>query len=138
MAKNRAQRRAKANKSANSQGVEKQGTTVGRWDLPSFDTGLAGEWTPARVISDAPDIPANDTDPQLKPIRTGWGWAKLVSWIFIVGSAIAMIVVMWIPNVILLTIGIVSLVFFLSVLSLFIVQSPNDVNPYLDSNGTAV
>lgn len=144
MAKNRAQRRAAQGGSASTDDeLQDQGqqSATSQWiydqKASNLESGTSG-WTPSRVDVEMPEIPSNDFNPQLQRIHNAWGWAKLVSWIFIVGSAIAMIVVMWIPELSLLTIGIVSVIFFLSVLSLFIVQSPRDVNPNLDSNGTAV
>ncbi|MEE1324802.1 MAG: hypothetical protein U0K19_04350 [Bifidobacteriaceae bacterium] len=100
---------------------------------------VALEWRPGRVatITDA-DVAALSPDPMSSRRHSGWGNAKIVTWTVIVLSALAFIIVMWIPNLPMWGIVTVSAVFLAGVLSLFIVQSPRDVNPYVDENGTAV
>ena len=100
---------------------------------------VALEWRPGRVatITDA-DVAALSPDPMSSRRHTGWGNAKIVTWTVIVLSALAFIIVMWIPKLPMWGIVTVSAVFLAGVLSLFIVQSPRDVNPYVDENGTAV
>lgn len=66
------------------------------------------------------------------------GWGRFFSWLFIILSGIAFIVVMFLPNKPLWAIVTVSVIFVLGVLSLFLFSgSPSD-NPNVDSNGTAV
>ena len=97
------------------------------------------EWRPGRVaaVVDAA-VAASSPDPMSSRRHTGWGKAKIVSWTVMVLAAVAFIIVMWIPNLPMWGIVTVSAVFLAGVLSLFVVQSPRDVNPYLDENGTAV
>ncbi|MCI1983991.1 MAG: hypothetical protein LKJ47_04360 [Bifidobacteriaceae bacterium] len=115
------------------------------------------EWVPSRVDMDGNAISADDADmnasdtaiqdatsasaqtnTSLKRKRTGKGWAKFFSWLLIGLSAVAFLIVMWIPNLPMWAIITVSAIFAVGVLSLFAVRGDNDKNPYLDENGTAV
>ncbi|MBR4414178.1 MAG: hypothetical protein IKS59_02520 [Aeriscardovia sp.] len=77
-------------------------------------------------------------DPMRSRKHTAWGKAKIVDWTLIILSALAFLVIMWIPHITITAIIIVTSIFLIGILGLFIVQSPNDTNPYLDENGTAV
>ena len=77
-------------------------------------------------------------DPMGKRYHSGWGIAKLVNWVVMALSGIVFFVIIWLPELAIWATISVSAVFIATVLMLFVLQSPKDVNPYLDENGTAV
>lgn len=77
-------------------------------------------------------------DPMGRRYHSGWGIAKIINWIVMALSGIVFFVIIWIPGLYMWATLSVSGVFIATVLVLFILQSPKDVNPYLDENGTAV
>ncbi len=143
---NRAQRRANARRNKNGdteRRVSDQGLFEAKADAVA--QGRTGEWRPSRVDPAEELRREQELTPQEKDAQatvsartTGWGIAKLISWLLIILSALAFLIIMWIPGLPMWGILTVTIIFGLGVLSLFIVRSPNDVNPYLDANGTAV
>lgn len=113
-----------------------------------------GEWKPGRVDPDGEPIAAapDATDaagtasatqqtvlnPNLARKRTWRDWMRFASWVLIALSALAFLIVMWIPSLPMWAIITVSAFFAVGVLSLFVVRGDTDKNPYLDENGTAV
>ena len=65
-------------------------------------------------------------------------WFRVASWALIALSAIAFLVVMWLPSHPMWLIATVSIVFAVGVLSLFFTAGNPKHNPNLDQNGTAV
>lgn len=142
---NRAQRRAQArNKndqlSREQRSANDQATFEARADRVARTN--TGEWRPGRVEASVIPTPqeqeARRVEEQKHRKRTGLDVAKFVSWLLIVLSAIAFLVIMWIPRLPIWVIITVCAVFVVGVMSLFIVRSPHVKNPYLDENGTAV
>lgn len=145
---NRAQRRAN-NKAAQKAGTNGQpeasrsATDQARFNRQA-DRVAEGttEWVPRRVdpVEDVVSEPAVNVQTMAVPTRkrSAKGWMKFFSWALIAISAVAFLIVMWIPNLPLWAIATVSGVFIVGVLSLFIVRGDHDKNPYLDENGTAV
>ena len=77
-------------------------------------------------------------DPMGRRYHSGWGIAKIINWIIMALAGIVFFVIIWLPHLAMWATISVSAVFIATVLMLFILQSPKDVNPYLDENGTAV
>jgi hypothetical protein len=141
---NRAQRRANARRKNDMNG-ERRASDQGLFEAKAdaVAEGRKGVWRPSRV--EPVEQVRHELTPQEKDAQakvsartTGWGIAKLISWLLIVLSSLAFLILMWIPGLPMWAILTVTIVFGLGVLSLFIVRSPHDVNPYLDANGTAV
>ena len=65
-------------------------------------------------------------------------WIPCGQWVLIALSAIAFLVVMWLPSHPMWLIATVSIVFAVGVLSLFFTAGNPKHNPNLDQNGTAV
>jgi hypothetical protein len=65
-------------------------------------------------------------------------WLRLLSWVLIVLSCVAFLVIMWLSNVPMWLVITVSAVFAVGVLSLFFVGGSPKENPNLDDYGTAV
>ncbi|MCI1901159.1 MAG: hypothetical protein LKI93_00260 [Bifidobacteriaceae bacterium] len=157
---NRAQRRANqraANKNGESGQPEgTQSATSQAMFNNKADRVAEGrdEWVPGRVDANGDTVTAaqasaneearaeHDAKVQanvsLARKRTTKGWLKFFSWLLIGLSALAFLIVMWIPNLPMWAIVTVSAIFAVGVLSLFVVRGDNDKNPYLDENGTAV
>lgn len=141
---NRAQRRANARRN-NDENVQRRYSDQGLFEekADAVAEGRTGEWRPSRVtpvvVEHHEPTPAErDDEARLHARDTAWGIAKLVSWLLIVVSSLAFLIIMWIPGLPMWAILTVTIIFALGVLSLFIVRSPHDSNPYLDANGTAV
>ena len=77
-------------------------------------------------------------DPMGRRYHSGWGIAKIINWVIMALAGIVFFVIIWLPHLAMWATISVSAVFIATVLMLFILQSPKDVNPYLDENGTAV
>lgn len=141
MAKNRAQRRAdrKAQKKDERE-VSQSATSQWMYDqkAANIENGQPGQWRPGKIESRDIVTSTVALDAKLAHAHSAWGYGKAVAWTLIVLSAIAFLVVMWIPQLPTWAIITVSAVFIAGVLSLFIIQSPRDVNPNVDENGTAV
>ncbi|OZG50936.1 hypothetical protein [Bombiscardovia coagulans] len=149
---NRAERRAQA-KSAQQEGrgpyargsMKSRRGVVDESSLQDKARRLAngdnGEWKPSGhhdvTYSTAVNPNLNDAKLSHKP-RSVKQWFRFVSWTLIVLSAIAFLVVMWIPNLPMWAIVTISAVFIVGVLSLFFVGGSYKENPRLDSYGTAV
>jgi Flp pilus assembly protein TadB len=143
---NRAQRRAQArNKDAQTLSREQrsandQATFEARADRVARTN--SGVWRPGKVednvIPTPQEVEEQKVEEQEHRKHTGLDVAKFISWLIIVLSALAFMIVMWIPRLPMWVIILVSAIFVVGVLSLFIVRSPHYHNPYLDENGTAV
>ncbi|KFI58676.1 membrane protein [Bifidobacterium gallicum] len=149
---NRAERRAKAK----GKGIPQQyDSTNGRGRKGMIDEqqlqersvriaeGKKGPWKPTsseiEAEEHAMDTDPNDFDPPaVRAPHSARNWARLVSWVVIVVSAMFFFVVMWLPNHPDWAILVVSGVFALGVLSLFFTAGNPKNNPNLDQNGTAV
>ena len=151
---NRAERRAQAK--AGRRGVPSQyDQTRGRGRSGMIDEyqlqqkserlidGTDGEWKPSggkiaeteTVLTTNPDY----TNPKMfKAPHSMRQWFRVVSWALIALSAIAFLVVMWLPSHPMWLIATVSIVFAVGVLSLFFTAGNPKHNPNLDQNGTAV
>ena len=150
---NRAERRAQAKRSRRGQGTATQPRSRSRAgvidEATLQDRALhlqesgTDEWKPSASTSSpehdvTPDDYASRNPSKAPAPKTARGWGRFFSWLFIVLSAIAFIVVMFLPNKPLWAIVTVSAIFIIGVLSLFLFSgSPSD-NPNVDSNGTAV
>lgn len=77
-------------------------------------------------------------DPMGRRYHSGWGIAKIINWLIMALDGMVFFVIIWLPHLAMWATLSVSAVFIATVLMLFILQSPKDVNPYLDENGTAV
>ncbi len=142
---NRAQRRANARRNKNGENTERRASDQGLFEskADAVAEGRTGEWRPRVDLAEScaeQELTPQEKDAQatVSARTTGWGIAKLISWLLIILSALAFLIIMWIPGLPMWGILTVTIIFGLGVLSLFIVRSPNDVNPYLDANGTAV
>lgn len=136
---NRAQRRAAARmKDEETKGVSSQRKFDNQADRVARTKN--GEWRPGRVDKpvEEPASSQDDVNLTIARKRTPREWAKFFSWLFIVVSAVAFLIVMWIPRLPLAAIVAVTIVFVIGVVSLFFVRSDHDRNPYVDENGTAV
>ena len=103
------------------------------------------EWKPSASTeprSHDKDVTPDDLafrNPKKAPApSTVRGWGRFFSWLFIVLSAIAFIIVMFLPSKPLWAIVTGSVIFILGVLSLFLFGGSPSENPNVDSNGTAV
>lgn len=146
---NRAQRRAnqKAARTTTKNGqpeVSRSATTQATFNNQA-DRVAEGkdQWVPGRIDPDGNVIDetaeeAETAAPKISRKRTWRDWLKVCSWTLITLSAIAFLVVMWIPNLPIWAVITVSAFFVVGVLSLFVVRGDHDKNPYLDENGTAV
>lgn len=156
MVTNRAQRRAN-NRSARRNGTDstRPEATRSATDQARFNRHAdrvasgKGEWKPGRVDADGDVISTEAAassrqeqsqvlNPTLSRKRTWRDWLRFASWVLIVVSALAFLIVMWIPNLPMWAIITVSAIFAVGVLSLFVVRGDSDKNPYVDENGTAV
>ncbi|RSX55993.1 hypothetical protein D2E26_0556 [Bifidobacterium dolichotidis] len=105
--------------------------------------GKKGPWKPTSSVIEAQDS-VLDTDPNdynppaVHAPHSARNWARVISWIVIVLSAIAFFVVMWLPSHPDWAILIVAGVFALGVISLFFTAGNPKNNPNLDQYGTAV
>ncbi|MFT9243540.1 MAG: tripartite tricarboxylate transporter TctB family protein [Bifidobacterium aquikefiri] len=99
-----------------------------------------GVWKPAGHVD--VDIQKTATKDQAMPSigtpSTFRQWLRILSWILIVVSACAFVVIMWASTTPLWLVITVSALFAVGVLSLFIVGGSPRENPNLDDNGTAV
>jgi Flp pilus assembly protein TadB len=143
---NRAQRRAQA-RNKNAQNVTREQRSAN--DQATFEARAdrvartnSGEWRPGKVeenvLPTPQEVEEQKVEEQEHRKHTGLDVAKFISWLIIVLSALAFLIVMWIPHLPLWAILLVSAIFVIGVLSLFIVRSTHYRNPYLDENGTAV
>lgn len=147
---NRAERRANAKRSrrgTNSQPQRVQTRSrqgmVDEYSLQErsvrLENGQTAEWKPTSS-SDLPEQSASSARTMRKPgaPRGVRGWLRFVSWALIILSAIAFLVVMWIPGMPTWSTIVVAAVFAVGVLSLFFVAGNPKDNPNLDEYGTAV
>lgn len=99
-----------------------------------------GVWKPSGHADD--DIQKTASDPLTMPAINAPSslrqWLRVLSWVLIVISACAFVVVMWISSTPLWLVITVSVVFAVGVLSLLLVGGSPRENPNLDDNGTAV
>ncbi|MBT1166263.1 hypothetical protein [Bifidobacterium simiarum] len=105
--------------------------------------GQTGEWKPsaATLVPDAEESAHAGYMREPKALRAPHGvrgWLRFLCWALIVLSAIAFLVVMWIPNMPTWSVIVVAAVFAVGVLSLFFVAGNPKDNPNVDANGTAV
>lgn len=142
---NRAQRRANARRNKNGENTERRASDQGLFEskADAVAEGRTGEWRPSRVdtvVEQRRELTPQEKDDaaRISARATGWGIAKLVSWLLIILSSIAFLIIMWIPGLPMMVLLTVTIIFAIGVLSLFVVRSPHDTNPYLDANGTAV
>ena len=153
---NRAERRAQAK--AGRRGVPSQyDQTRGRGRSGMIDEyqlqqksqrlqdGTDGtEWKPSGgTIADTETLLTtnpNYTNPKMfKAPHSVRQWFRVASWVLIALSAIAFLVVMWLPSHPMWLISTVAIVVFVvGVLSLFFTAGNPKHNPNLDQNGTAV
>lgn len=151
---NRAERRAQAKR--NRRGVPQQyDQTQGRARSGMLDEyqlqeksrrlqdGTDGPWKPsASTITETEN--ALNTNPDYKNPKMFKAphsvrqWFRVASWVLIALSAIAFLVVMWLPSHLMWLISTVAIVFAVGVLSLFFTAGNPKHNPNLDQNGTAV
>ena len=158
---NRAERRAQAKN--NRRGVPQQyDQTHGRARSGMLDEyqlqeksrrlqdGTDGPWKPTggtiisffftspilcRFMTTSP----NYTNPKMfKAPHSARQWFRVISWLLIALSAIAFLVIMWLPSHPMWLVATVSIVFAVGVLSLFFTAGNPKHNPNLDQNGTAV
>ena len=141
---NRAERRAQAKR--NRRGVPQQyDQTQGRARSGMLDEyqlqeksrrlqdGTDGPWKPsASTITETENV--LNTNPDYKNPKM----FRVASWVLIALSAIAFLVVMWLPSHPMWLISTVAIVFAVGVLSLFFTAGNPKHNPNLDQNGTAV
>ena len=81
----------------------------------------------------------NYTNPKMfKAPHSARQWFRVISWLLIALSAIAFLVIMWLPSHPMWLVATVSIVFAVGVLSLFFTAGNPKHNPNLDQNGTAV
>lgn len=153
---NRAERRANARRSRNSsrndgrpQMVRSRQGLVDEYSLQErsirLQNGETGPWKPSATKLDVEQsgssVPEDFSVNNPKDLRGPHGvkgWLRFFCWLLIVLSAIAFFVVMWIPNMPVWSIIVVSVVFAIGVLSLFFVAGNAKDNPNVDANGTAV
>ncbi|MDD6373036.1 MAG: tripartite tricarboxylate transporter TctB family protein [Bifidobacteriaceae bacterium] len=149
---NRAQRRAQARQSKGTaqQRNRSRAGAVDEYALQERSLHLQqsgkDEWKPSsstdpksREREVTPDDDLGLRNPNKAPApKTARGWGRLFSWLFIILSGIAFIVVMFLPNKSLWAIVTVSVIFVLGVLSLFLFGGSPSENPNVDDNGTAV
>lgn len=98
----------------------------------------SAQWQPSSSVE---DVDAATSVADRRPARAGFRvrqWLKLVSWVLIAVSAVAFLVIMWLPGHPMWLIITVSAVFVVGVLSLFLSAEDPRHNPNLDANGTAV
>lgn len=151
---NRAERRAQANR--NRRGVPQQyDQTQGRARSGMLDEyqlqeksrrlqdGTDGPWKPsASTITETENVLNTNPDyknPKMfKAPHSVRQWFRVASWVLIALSAIAFLVVMWLPSHPMWLISTVAIVFAVGVLSLFFTAGNPKHNPNLDQNGTAV
>ena len=152
---NRAERRAQAK--AGRRGVPSQyDQTQGRGRSGMIDEyqlqqksqrlqdGTDGtEWKPSGgTIADTETLLTtnpNYTNPKMfKAPHSARQWFRVISWLLIALSAIAFLVIMWLPSHPMWLVATVSIVFAVGVLSLFFTAGNPKHNPNLDQNGTAV
>lgn len=112
-----------------------------------LQNGETGEWKPAAHFdgpqrTDGVGIDSDGLsvrDPKnLRGPHGVRGWVRFFCWLLIVLSAVAFVVVMWIPNMPTWSIILVAAIFAVGVLSLFFVAGNPKDNPNIDANGTAV
>lgn len=137
-----AQERNRAGRTVREEGMSEEALQRRSMHLQTSGTD---EWKPSSSTSAAAkaatvipeDYATRNPERAPKP-TTARGWGRFFGWLFIVLSAIAFIVVMFIPDRPLAAIVTVSVIFVLGVLSLFIFGGESNDNPNVDSNGTAV
>lgn len=105
--------------------------------------GTDGPWKPTggSVVENESLLTTNPdyTNPKMfKAPHSMRQWFRVASWTLIALSAIAFLVVMWLPSHPMWLIATVSIVFAIGVLSLFFTAGNPKHNPNLDQNGTAV
>ncbi len=151
---NRAERRAQAK--SNRRGVPQQyDQTQGRARSGMLDEyqlqeksrrlqdGTDGPWKPsASTITETENVLNTNPDyknPKMfKAPHSVRQWFRVASSVLIALSAIAFLVVMWLPSHPMWLISTVAIVFAVGVLSLFFTAGNPKHNPNLDQNGTAV
>lgn len=151
---NRAERRAQAKN--NRRGVPQQyDQTHGRARSGMLDEyqlqeksrrlqdGTVGPWKPTGgTIEETESLlttSPNYTNPKMfKAPHSARQWFRVISWLLIALSAIAFLVIMWLPSHPMWLVATVSIVFAVGVLSLFFTAGNPKHNPNLDQNGTAV
>lgn len=106
-------------------------------------TALDGPWKPsASTITETENVLNTNPDyknPKMfKAPHSVRQWFRVASWVLIALSAIAFLVVMWLPSHPMWLISTVAIVFAVGVLSLFFTAGNPKRNPNLDQNGTAV
>ncbi|WP_314686249.1 tripartite tricarboxylate transporter TctB family protein [uncultured Bifidobacterium sp.] len=144
---NRAERRAQARRARRSGPTE---TTRGGVPVARRSSGLneyelqersrrlvdedGGAWKPSGSV-EATGRQTTGTSDAAHGLR--W-WLRVTSWVVICLSAIAFLIVMWLPSHPLWLIATVAAIFAVGILSLFFVAGSPASNPRLDGNGTAV
>ncbi|MFT8704220.1 tripartite tricarboxylate transporter TctB family protein [Bifidobacterium aquikefiricola] len=104
-----------------------------------MQTHETGVWKPTgHADVDIQRTATNKTMPAIATPSTFRQWLRMLSWILIVVSACAFVVIMWISTTPLWLVITVSAFFAIGVLSLFIVAGSPHENPNLDDHGTAV
>lgn len=146
---NRAERRAQAKQDRRNTGAREDRTrsragVMDEYALQERSRRLlehgTGEWKPTATTtttSETSDPTFSNPDLVRKPHSLRQTF-RIVSWTFIVLSMIAFFIVMWLPQRSVLLVGIVSAIFAIAVLSLFVVSGDSRHNPNLDAHGTAV
>ena len=151
---NRAERRAEAKRA--KKGIPSQydqtrgrarGGMVDEWSLQQksirLQDGTDGEWKPTGGSDVEPDLtlttnPHYSNPKAFKAPHSVHQWFRVVSWTLILLSAIAFLVVMWLPNDPEWLVITIAAVFIVGVVSLFFTAGDSKHNPNLDQNGTAV
>lgn len=144
---NRAERRAQARRARRSGQTE---TTRGGVPVARGSSGLneyelqersrrlteenGGAWTP----SGSAETAGRETTGIPSAVHGLRWWLRVASWTLICLSAVAFLVVMWLPSHPLWLIATVAAIFAVGILSLFFVPGSPASNPRLDGNGTAV
>ena len=105
--------------------------------------GTDGPWKPTGgTIEETESLlttSPNYTNPKMfKAPHSARQWFRVISWLLIALSAIAFLVIMWLPSHPMWLVATVSIVFAVGVLSLFFTAGNPKHNPNLDQNGTAV
>ncbi|PLS30899.1 hypothetical protein Uis1B_1188 [Bifidobacterium margollesii] len=109
-----------------------------------LQNGQTGEWKPSasKLVPEGTGEQGHATNRReprsLRAPQGVRGWLRFLCWTLIVLSAIAFLVVMWIPNMPTWSVIVVAAVFAVGVLSLFFVAGNPKDNPNVDANGTAV
>ncbi len=144
---NRAERRAQARRARRSgqtettQGgvpVARRSSGLNEYELQERSRRLVdrddGQWRPSGFAA----VPVEEDPAPAKSVHDLRWWLRIICWALICLSAVAFLIIMWLPAHPLWLIATVAGIFAVGVLSLFFVPGSPKSNPRLDENGTAV